>query len=85
MPTLNSELKNKTTHLNTFIYSTTTKIIENLFDSIQKKQKKNSLQDGCQMIKMKFNSCKIIPHYCSNIFALQYAHIHNFCLDFKHT
>ncbi len=35
--------------------------------------------------RSEFNYCKIIPHYCNNIFALQYAHIHNFYLDFKHT
>jgi hypothetical protein len=42
--------------------------LENL--PIIKKNKKKSPQDGRQMVKMKFNSCKIIPHYCNNIFAL---------------
>jgi hypothetical protein len=31
------------------------------------------------------NYCRIIPHYCNNKFALQYADIHNLCPDSKHT
>jgi hypothetical protein len=27
----------------------------------------------------------VIPHYCNNKVALQYAHIHNLCFDYKHT
>jgi hypothetical protein len=37
------------------------------------------------LVEVKFNPCKIISHYCKNIFALQHAHIHNFFRDFKHT
>jgi hypothetical protein len=36
------------------------------------------------LVEVNFNSCRIISHYCKNIFALQYVHIHNFCLDYKH-
>jgi len=36
------------------------------------------------LVEMNFNFCKIISHYYNNIFALQYVHIHNFCLDSKH-
>jgi hypothetical protein len=63
--------KNNIIHLNTLIYNITTKIVKNLI-IIVKKQKK-SPQDGCQMVEMKFNSYKIIPHYYNNIFAL---HMH---------
>jgi hypothetical protein len=35
--------------------------------------------------RSEFNSYKIIPHYYNNIFAVQYAHIHNFYLDYKYT
>jgi hypothetical protein len=35
--------------------------------------------------RSEFNYCKDIPHYYNNIFALQYAHIHNLYLDSKHT
>jgi hypothetical protein len=37
------------------------------------------------LVEVKFNLGKIISHYYNNIFALQYAHVHNFCLDYKHT
>jgi hypothetical protein len=37
------------------------------------KKKKNSPQDGRQMVEVKFNSYKIIPHYYNNKFAL---HMH---------
>jgi hypothetical protein len=32
-----------------------------------------------------FNSYITTPHYCNNKFTLQHAHIHNLCLDSKHT
>jgi hypothetical protein len=32
------------------------------------------------LVEKKFNPCRIISHYYNNIFALQRAHIHNFCL-----
>jgi hypothetical protein len=37
-----------------------------------------------QLVEVKLNPYKIISHYCNNKFALQYAHIHNLCLDFKY-
>ncbi len=36
------------------------------------------------LVEVNFNSYKKNSHYCNNIFALQYAHIHNLCLDSKH-
>jgi len=76
-------LKKKTTRLNTFIYSTKTKIVKNL-PVIIKEIEKNSPQDGYQMVEMKFNYYIIVPEYNNNNFTLQYAHIHNLCLDSKH-
>jgi hypothetical protein len=37
------------------------------------------------MVEVKYNPYKIISHYCNNIFARQYEHIHNLCPDSKHT
>jgi hypothetical protein len=37
------------------------------------------------MVEVKFNPWRIISHYYNNRFALQYAYIHNFCPDSKHT
>jgi hypothetical protein len=36
------------------------------------------------LVEVKFNPWKIISHYYNNKFALQYAHIHNFCIDSTH-
>ncbi len=50
---------------------------------IAKKTKtKKFPQDGCQMVEVNLVPI-IIPLYCNNKFALQYAHIHNFCFDSK--
>jgi hypothetical protein len=37
------------------------------------------------LVEVIYNPYIIISHYCNNIFALQYAHIHNLCFDSKHT
>jgi hypothetical protein len=58
--------------MNTLNYNITTKIVKNLFIIIEKIEK-HSPQHGSQMVKMKFNSYRIIPFYCNNIFAL---HMH---------
>jgi hypothetical protein len=34
--------------------------------------------------RSEFNSCKIIPPYCNNLFVFQHAYIHNFWLDSQH-
>jgi len=53
-----------------------TKFVENLPITKEKTEKKQiSPQDGRQMVEMKFDSCKIIPHYYNNIFVL---HMHTF-------
>jgi hypothetical protein len=50
-----------------------------------KKNRKHSPKDGHQMVDVDGIPIDLFHTYCNNIFALQYAHIHNSYIDYVHT